>query len=269
MQTVTTGVDTHSKRSIRWSALRARPPLPFDGDADAHTVNPMESKQLINDVLDLPPTPEVDTLGLLFARKGTLERYAEAFVQAAADTGTDLDVEHVRGRLQSLKDMLTEVQSLGDRSAPIRTLDDFAAALRREPRHPRGSWVVWALHRNMRRMLETVNGADGGFRRRYVRLVSPLVPLVDELPEVEAGGSYIVYLDRDPRGIDLLEHPGVVKRLERLVGGVPVTDVLVKHVDDGDLVLYTARGGVGFRSRQDGVWEEVEFPARLRGWWAA
>jgi hypothetical protein len=148
-------------------------------------------------------------------------------------TGVDADLAELVWQLRS---QAKELLQSTEREAPLGTPTATATALRGGMLKPKKNWwITYPLDSRHRRILAPHK--SGG--SRYEVLLRSKFPLVDELPEVEAAGGYLVIWGGPP---DVLHIPGVSERIKAFPKG-RLVDVIFWDADTRN--VHSLRFGFG------------------------
>ena len=119
-------------------------------------------------------------------------------------------------------------------------------------------WLVYALDKERRRRIAP---GGGGYAYHLGRNVPTAAQLREKLPLPE-NGTYLVIYGQAP---DILSEDGVADEVARLLGEVPVADVLFWHLVTGEPgALYSLRRGQGDRGGQAVAFPDGEALQRAR-----
>jgi hypothetical protein len=118
--------------------------------------------------------------------------------------------------------------------------NDVAKLLGVTLRPPKNRWITYLFDASHHR----VSAPHKNSGSRYLCTITPKVPSVDELRAAPEGGFHLLVRNDT---LAVLEIPGVLERIERLVASSPLMDVVIWDTSQDTPVVYSLRGMVGVR----------------------
>lgn len=180
-----------------------------------------------------------------------LQELVPGFSSTDPSTGSALlqaDVETLSPSAKALRRHLVDALNAAERPAILHPQAAYDILRRRHLQPPSARWTSYQLDRD-RRTVRVPRDAGG---TRNVLTVTRKFPEPDDLPALPDKGTWLVVWHGD---IDVLDISGVTTRIAHTRAVVPVADVLIWSMIDGDASLYSLAAGKGLHRGR-----AVEFP---------